>query len=162
MNQDEARSILINHSRSSRNGIFPAEATFSAKITDPLLKELPDANRTAQGTNPICGDFVELKIHSDGVRLHDIGYKAVACSICSASSSLLCQEIKGLEISEVQKLSEDFESILLANLEKPWPATLANFLCFEHLRVNPARKACALLPWVTLKSALKTKNEVSL
>ena len=140
MNQEQARSILLTHSKSERNGVFPAVVSFSSKIT-----------------NPICGDHVELQIQTEGERIIELGFKARACAICSASSSLLSEKAKGLKISELLELSHHFETILLASLETPWPATLQNFSCFEHLRVNPARKACALLPWVAFRSALKSQ-----
>lgn len=143
MNQETARTILLEHSRSPKNGSFPVEVTFTSKLT-----------------NPLCGDFVELRIFSDEEKILDVGFKAVACAICSASSSLLCQELKGMTLTESLELFNSFESILLAPSSRAWPKNLENFLCFEHLRINPARKACALLPWVALKSALKPNREL--
>lgn len=141
MNLEEARSILIDHSRSHRNGHFPELPTHFAKIT-----------------NPICGDLVELKIQAvDGV-VFEAGFKSAGCAISMASTSLLCQEMKGKALTELAELAQMFEGTLLASQNLPWPQRLKNFDCFEHLRVNPARKACALLSWIALKSALKSNQ----
>ena len=144
MNQDQARELLLNHSRSEKNGKFPESFTHVAKLT-----------------NPLCGDHVELKIYSVDDKIQDIGYKAVACAICSASSSLLTQELKGMTLQAALNLQQVFESSVMGSHEMLWPETLHSFSCFEHLRVTPSRKVCALLPWVALKSALNQKNSTA-
>lgn len=138
MNQDQAREILLNHSKSTKNGLFPITVTHEAKLT-----------------NPLCGDHVELKIHSDGLIIHEIGFRTVACAICSASSSLLSEKLKGTSIKNALELQKKFEASVMGSAEIPWPLELSAFSCFEHLRVTPSRKVCALLPWVALKSAFK-------
>lgn len=138
MNQDQAREILLNHSKSAKNGLFPVTVTHEAKLT-----------------NPLCGDHVELKIHSNGSMIHEIGFKTVACAICSASSSLLSEQLKGTSIESALHLQKTFEATVMGSPQMPWPVELSAFSCFEHLRVTPSRKVCALLPWVALKSAFK-------
>lgn len=138
MNQELARTHLIMHSRTDKNGVFPTSFNLEAKKT-----------------NPICGDHVELRLHTDNQKIQEIGHKAQACAICSASASILCEELKGKAIGEVQHLAEIFERAVMDTGHHPWPAELVAFNCFEHLRVNPSRKMCALLPWLVLKSALK-------
>lgn len=138
MSNDVVRDFLLNHSKSSRNGTFPANTPYVAKIT-----------------NPICGDHVELRIDSNGEIINDVGFKATACAICSASASLLSQEIKGQDINSALRWAALFETTLIQNINHPWPLELKAFSCFEHLKVNPSRKMCALLPWVVLKSAFK-------
>lgn len=136
MNQEEARKILIEHSRAVKNGSFPESFTHDSKIT-----------------NPICGDHVELKIACDQNQIKKIGFKAVACAICTASTSLLCKEVEGLTTDKAMELARTFEASVLEPQASAWPEELLALQCFEHLRVNPSRKACALLPWVALKKA---------
>lgn len=137
MNQDVARNILLNHSRSTKNGVFPETVTHASKIT-----------------NPFCGDHIELRLFLRGEIIHDLGFKSVACAICSASASLLCQEVKGQALRSVLDSCQLFETAV-SERETPWPPSLSNLQCFEHLKINHSRKVCALLPWVALKSALK-------
>ncbi len=137
MNQEVARNILLNHSRSSKNGIFPATATHAAKIT-----------------NPFCGDHIELQLYVRDKVIYELGFKAAACAICSASVSILCQEIKGQSIESTLDSCQLFETAI-TEIDTPWPEALSSFQCFEHLKINHSRRVCALLPWVALKSALK-------
>lgn len=138
MNLEAARSTLMDHSRSSRNGIFPEVVNFEAKMT-----------------NPVCGDHVEIRIHSENAVVRDSGFKAAACAICTASASLVTHHLKGLSHSEILNLGTLFEDSIIEPEQNPWPESLANFRSFEHLRVNPSRRMCALLPWVAIKKALK-------
>jgi nitrogen fixation NifU-like protein len=138
MNLDVARTILMDHSRSSHNGRFPEDTNLEGKLT-----------------NPVCGDHVVLKLSTVDSIIQDIGFKAEACAICSASASLLCRETKGHSVETVLKLATLFERCVLESSDHPWPEELQNLHCFEHLRVNPSRKVCALLPWVALRSTLK-------
>lgn len=138
MNLEVARSILVEHSRSSKNGVFPRTITHEAKLT-----------------NPVCGDHVELKFSFVDDHILESGFKAKACAICSASASLLAEQVKGKKISEAFAIGNLLEKAVMESESTPWPHELKTLDCFEHLRVNPARKMCALLPWVVLKNAFK-------
>lgn len=137
MDLEKARSELLRHSKSKANGVFPIQSNFAAKLT-----------------NPICGDFVEFRIYLRDQYIEEAGHKAVACAICSASTSLLCEQLKGQSLKTILEWGKSFESAVTDSEKRPWPELLSPFLCFEHLRVNPARRMCALLPWIALKSAI--------
>lgn len=141
MNLEVAREVLLQHSKSTRNGQFPEAFTHSGKMT-----------------NPICGDHVELKFNIVDNHVVQVGYAAKACAICSASASLLCQEVQGKSYAATLALAQEFENELLLGPEKEWPRNLQGLHSFEHLKINPSRKACALLPWIALRSALKSAN----
>ena len=138
MNLDSARSILVEHSQSKKNGVFPLDFNHEAKLT-----------------NPVCGDHVELKLLVIENIIQNIGHKAEACAICSASASLLAEKMKGKDVDAVLKMGELFQQSIMEAQTLPWPQALNEIVCFEHLRVNPARRMCALLPWVVLKNAMK-------
>lgn len=143
MDLEKARSELLQHSKSKINGVFPIQSNFAAKLT-----------------NPLCGDSVEFRIYLREQRIEEAGYKAVACAICSASTSLLCEQIKGQLLETILEWGRHFESEVVASDDRAWPELLRPFSCFEHLRVSPARRMCALLPWIALKSAaLKMRSE---
>ena len=143
MNTDQARTILLEHARSNRNGVFPARWDFKASLT-----------------NPLCGDHVELQIESHNQEISFIGHKARACAVCSASASLLCQETTGLTHAQALGLGDLLESTLLGPIDSAWPTDLQKLACFEHLKVNTARKMCALLPWLALRKALRPQEQV--
>lgn len=138
MNLEESRQILLQHSRSKKNGQFPKNANLEGKLV-----------------NPICGDAVHLKIQTQNQHVIEIGFSAKACAICTASSSLLCEELAGKSVEAALGFAESFEMALLESPDSSWPELLLGLRCFEHLRVNPTRKACALLPFTAMRSVLK-------
>jgi nitrogen fixation NifU-like protein len=138
VNLEAARVLLVEHSQTKRNGKFPALFTHAGKLT-----------------NPVCGDCIELKFNLDQNQILEAGFSAQACGICTASASLLCQEIKGLTVQSSLDLGKKFEEALLASVEQTWPEPLLPLASFQHLRVNQSRRACALLPWIALRSTFK-------
>lgn len=138
MDHELIRDVLLEHSRSSRNGLFPERYTYQGRLT-----------------NPLCGDLVEIRIQPEDEEVKDIGFKAQSCAICSASASLLTHEARGKNIKELLNLVTIFEQTIISSRNSPWPPELKNFIYFEHIRVTPSRKMCALLPWLVLKVAIK-------
>lgn len=139
MSLEAARALLVEHSQSKKNGKFPALFTHSGKLT-----------------NPVCGDHIELKFHLDQNRILEAGFSAQACAICTASASLLCQEVKGLSVESSDSLGKKFEDALLTSAEQIWPESLRPLMSFQHLRINQSRRSCALLPWIALRTTLKS------
>lgn len=41
-----------------------------------------------EGTNPLCGDEVQLYIKGN-----DVGFQSKGCSLCIASASILCEQL---------------------------------------------------------------------
>lgn len=138
MNVNEAREILTQHSKSKKNGLLPASFTHEHQLT-----------------NPICGDHVHLRFEIDQGVIRAVGFKAKACAICTASSSLLCEEVQGRRAENAVDLSHVFERAVVGRAEDAWPELLSSLSSFHHLRVNPSRRTCALLPWIALRTALK-------
>lgn len=138
MNLTEAREILTQHSKSKKNGLFPPHYTHEHQLT-----------------NPICGDHVQLRFEVGEGMIRAAGFKAKACAICTASSSLLCEEVQGKRAEVAVDLSHSFERAVVAKAEDAWPEILSSLSSFNHLRVNPSRRTCALLPWIALRTALQ-------
>jgi nitrogen fixation NifU-like protein len=138
LNLDEARRVLTEHSRSKRNGVFPQLPTHQHQLT-----------------NPICGDHVQLQLEIKSGHIEVAGFRAKGCAICTASSSMLCDEVKGKSASVAVDLSNLFEKAVTSSVDEAWPSSLQSLSSFMHLRVNPSRRTCALLPWIALRSALK-------
>jgi len=138
MDLERSRQVLIDHSRSKKNGEFPSAVTHEGQLT-----------------NPLCGDHVTLKLQIENKKILEAGFQAKACAICTASASLLCEDLHGQTVTVAIGMTQDFEANILAELATPWPKALEIFHCFEHLKTNPSRKTCALLPFVALRSILK-------
>lgn len=87
--------------------------------------------------NPLCGDHIRLTGKIGDGRLADIAFTGEGCAVSIASASLLTEALKGREIAEIRKLSEQ-DAIDLLGIQ---PA--------------PARTKCALLVYNVLMDALR-------
>ena len=59
---------------------------------------LPDANRAAEGANPLCGDRIRIQLRVDGDTIAEARFTADACALCIASASLLTEHVRGMSI----------------------------------------------------------------
>jgi nitrogen fixation NifU-like protein len=94
----------------------------------------PDVTR--EGTNPLCGDRIRIEIAVRDARIADARFTANACAISIAAASLLTERVRGMSAGDVSGLAEEE---MISDLGSEIPA---------------ARRACALLPLVTLRAAL--------
>lgn len=133
---DLYQEVIIDHSRKPRN-----------------FRRLADANRTAQGHNPLCGDriTVDLKLQQDQVM--DLGFQGMGCAICTASASLMTESVKGKSIEEAEHLFENFHDLITT--DKPAASNLGKLAVFSGVREYPVRAKCATLAWHTLRAALR-------
>lgn len=105
---------------------------------NPLNKrEIKNANLTASGANPSCGDRlrVYLKINKKGI-VKDASFEGEGCAISIAVASLLTEKAKGNKISKIAKWNQqDIFDLLKTEL-------------------SPMRLNCGLLALETLQQAI--------
>jgi nitrogen fixation protein NifU and related proteins len=99
---------------------------------------IDDADATAEGMNPLCGDEVAIYVEfgSDGETIDEVKFSGRGCAISQAATSMLMEMVKGRTASEVGELSKDE---LLEEIGIP---------------LTPIRLKCALLGLGVLKVAL--------
>lgn len=122
-----------------------------------------DANRNAEGYNPLCGDHFKVSLLMDGDVIRDIGFEGAGCAISKASASMMTAALKGRTRQEARALFEEVRKMLSRDIGEPFDtskvgklATLAGVCEF------PARVKCASLAWHTLVEALEpTGNQVT-
>ena len=128
--------MLMDHNRRPRN-----------------FQKLDDANRSAEGFNPLCGDQVTLYLkvdHDD--KIEDIGFQGVGCAISKASASMMTDVVKGLSIKDAEAIFDSFRHMLTN--EEYDADLLGDAEILSGVSKYPARIKCAVLSWHTLKSAL--------
>ena len=100
--------------------------------------EIADADASAEGMNPLCGDEVSIFVAfgDDGETIADISFAGRGCAISQASTSMLTELVIGRKAGEV--LEFDREELL------------------EEIGIplTPIRLKCAILGLHTLKVAL--------
>ncbi len=117
-----------------------------------------DVTHRAERNNPLCGDHIVVSLQVEDNLVRAATFSGEACAICTASASLLCEHVGGLQSDAIQAALTGFAEGLDANglpvdENHPCPDYLAPML---GVRDFPARVACATLPWETAIAALKT------
>ncbi len=123
---------------------------------------LPDANRRAEGFNPLCGDKVSLSLRVDEVGvISDVGFQGTGCAISKASASMMTESVRGKGVTEVLGLFESFRSMVTrAPGEDFEPGDdLQELEMLAGVREFPIRVKCATLAWHTLAAALNERDE---
>jgi len=135
---DLYQEVILDHNRRPRN-----------------YGALPDASRTVQGHNPLCGDKVTLYVRLDGDRISGIAFEGSGCAISKASASLMTDAVKGGTIDQANALFDRFHAMVTTPIGQPVDeAPLGKLAVFAGVREFPVRVKCASLAWHTLKAAL--------
>ena len=135
MVDDLYQEIILDHSKRPRN-CHPME----------------DANRKAEGFNPLCGDKLKLYLKVENDVVQDVSFVGSGCAISTASASLMTESLKGKTRAEALRVMEKFHDLLTT--DSPITQELGKLVVFCGVRDYPARVKCATLAWHTLKSAL--------
>jgi nitrogen fixation NifU-like protein len=116
---------------------------------------LPEANRHAEGYNPLCGDKVALHLRVEDGTVRDARFEGSGCAISTASASLLTEVVRSKSIEEVEWLNDRFHALVTAPPDAPADASgLGKLAVFSGVREFPVRVKCAILVWHSLRAAL--------
>ncbi len=137
------QEIILEHNKKPRN-----------------FGKLPQATRTVDGYNPLCGDHYTLYIKFDGDKITDISFEGAGCAISKASASVMTTMVKGKTMEEAEKLFETFHKLVTGELTDLSFETLGKLAAFAGVSEFPARVKCASLAWHTMRGALDPKTEV--
>jgi len=140
MVHDLYQEIILDHSKRPRN-----------------CHPMDDANRKAEGYNPLCGDKLKLFLKMEGDVVKDVSFVGSGCAISTASASLMTESLKGKTREEALKLLDKFHELLTT--DAAIRDDLGKLVVFCGVRDYPARVKCATLAWHTLKSALTNPGE---
>lgn len=116
--------------------------------------DLSDVDVVHRGSNPRCGDEVEIGVRFDGERLAKVAFKGRCCAICIASASMMTEVLTGRQRDDARRLCLEMTAWFngaddgaVAAPPEPLPALTA-------VRPYPARHRCVLLAWEALDAAL--------
>jgi nitrogen fixation NifU-like protein len=136
---DLYQEVILDHNKSPRN-----------------FRVMADANRKAEGYNPLCGDQITVFVQVDNGVIRDISFQGSGCAISKASASLMTAALKGQGESAAEALFENVHKMLTgdpddgATAEKVGKLKILSGVC-----KFPARVKCASLAWHTVHAALK-------
>jgi len=134
------QEVILDHSKRPRN-----------------FRELPGANRRAEGHNPLCGDRATVYLLVEGDVVRDVSFEGSGCSISTASASMMTDALKGKTLAEARALFERFHELVTADPSKTAAASaeLGKLAVFAGVHEFPMRVKCASLAWHTMKAALE-------
>ena len=139
------QSTILDHNKKPRNFRVPEQA-----------------NRRAEGYNPLCGDKVTVFLEVEDDTVKDVGFQGSGCAISTASASLMTQAVKGRSLEEALALFERMHDLVAGETEEePDLEALGKLAVFAGVREFPVRVKCATLPWHTLRSAVLGVDEVA-
>ena len=131
--------VILDHNRNPRN--YP--------------KKPADANHTAHGYNPLCGDDIEVHLTVTDNVVTDVGFEGMGCAISTASASLMTEAIKGKPVDEVNSLFDEVHRLLTEDAD-PLTFAVGKLSVLGGIREYPMRVKCATLAWHTLQAALQS------
>lgn len=121
---------------------------------------MPDAERNADGHNPLCGDrcSVHLDLDDDGDRIERITFDGQGCAISTASASLMTEAVKGRTVKEAADLFERLHHLVTDGSGADDP-DLGKLAVFAGVSQFPMRVKCATLAWHTLLAAFEDNKD---
>ena len=141
--KDLYQDIIVDHNRRPRN-----------------FRRMDNADRHAEGFNPLCGDKLMLYLKLDGDVIGDVSFQGSGCAISVASASLLTERLKGMKVADAEKLFGDMIPLLTGQLpETDSREKFHKLAALEGVKEYPSRVKCATLSWHTLDAALKNANQ---
>ena len=138
---DLYQEVILDHNRRPRN-----------------FGPLPEANRRAEGYNPLCGDRVTVFLDVEDDRIRDVRFEGAGCAISTASASLMTEALKGLSVEEARQLFHDFHELVTTGAGEGSPE-LGKLAVFSGVREFPMRVKCATLAWHTVLAAVDGKGQ---
>ena len=126
------------------------------------FRDIEDADNTADGKNPLCGDALRVYVKMDGDKVADVAFKGSGCAISKASASMMTQTVRGKTKEEAEELFDEFHRMVTGGLDVETEENqLGKLKIFSGVLEFPARVKCASLSWHTLNAALQGQEEVS-
>ena len=139
------QEVILDHNRKPRN-----------------YGKLEDANRKAEGLNPLCGDHIWVYVRTAGPDVQGIAFEGQSCAICKASASMMTHAVKGKSVADAETLAQGFRDMTLGRLDpESGEHHLGRLKVFAGVRDLPTRVKCAILPWHTLHAALNDQASAS-
>ena len=134
------QGVLKDHYRSPRN-----------------CGDLGDAHVIRRGSNPLCGDDVEVGVYYDDEILRQVRFRARGCSVCIASASLMTEAVAGKSRTAAHELVEEIKRWFSSGESSHIPDPPESLRALSAVRGYPVRRQCVLLAWEALDDALRVE-----
>lgn len=137
------QQVILDHSRKPRN-----------------FGKLQDANRTAEGYNPLCGDQITLYLDVEDGVIRSAAFQGTGCAISKAAASMMTDSLAGKSPADAETLGRRVRAMLTGEANGDASGRdLGKLAVFAGVREFPSRVKCATLAWHTLQAALSCAAE---
>jgi nitrogen fixation NifU-like protein len=136
------QQVILDHNKSPRN-----------------FRKIENANKFAEGYNPLCGDRINIYLIVENDIVKDISFQGSGCAISKASASLMSSIVKGKTVKEAEELFHKFHNLITGKLDDDFELEeLGKLAVFAGVREFPVRVKCASLAWHTMMSAVNEEK----
>lgn len=137
------QQMIMDHNKSPRN-----------------FHALPDADRVAEGYNPLCGDHFKVYVKMEGDVIKNISFDGAGCAISKSSASMMTAALKGKTRQEAKALFEEVLKMLSRTLDAPFDkAKVGKLSALAGVCEFPSRVKCASLAWHTMLEGLEPSGK---
>jgi nitrogen fixation NifU-like protein len=140
---DLYQEVILDHNRNPRN-----------------FRALPDANRRAEGDNPLCGDHFTVFLKLDNDIICDVSFQGAGCAISKASASMMTAHLKGKTVAQARDCFARFQRMLATGQAEEEEA-MGSLCALGGVHKFPMRVKCAILSWHAMLAALKGEPVIS-
>ena len=141
--RDLYQEIILDHSKSPRNFRVPE-----------------DADRCADGYNPLCGDKITVFLRMKEGRIEEAAFQGSGCAISVAAASMMTQAIRGSTTEELDQKFHAFHEMVTGRAEDDGASEkLGKLVVFAGVSKFPVRVKCATLAWHTARAAMAQRQE---
>src|ERR671939_1543353 len=95
------QQVILDHNKKPRN-----------------FRRLEEANRTAEGYNPLCGDQLTVYMRLEDDVVKDISFEGSGCAISKAAASMMTQSVKGKTKEVAEMLFREFHQMVTGALDE--------------------------------------------
>jgi nitrogen fixation NifU-like protein len=139
---DLYQEILLEHNNKPRN-----------------YRKIEDANRKADGYNPLCGDQITLYLKVEDDVITDAAFQGHGCAISRASASMLTQSVKGETLAKAGEIFDGFHALITDPDADVDYDLLGDLEMLSGVSAFPTRIKCAVLAWHTFNAAIEGKED---
>ena len=141
--RDLYQETILDHGRSPRH-----------------FRVLDDADRTADGYNPLCGDKIKVFLRTKDGRIEEAAFQGSGCAISMAAASLMTHAIRGASREELEETFRVFQDMVTGKIDEAAAAArLGKLVVFAGVSKFPVRVKCATLAWHTARAAMAQLEE---
>jgi nitrogen fixation NifU-like protein len=137
------KEVILDHYKNPRN-----------------KRELPGAELTCSGNNPLCGDEITVFAHVQDGSLNEVTFQGAGCSISQSSASMMTEAVTGKSVGDTKDLATLFRGMMAGDVE-PDEDGFGDLVALKGVVKYPIRIKCAVLAWDVLQEALSDSGAAS-